>query len=181
MRRAQFEVLGLAVIMIILSVAVFFTLSITNNSTGPDTHTRFQDEQFSQNVLDAMLKTSIEECPRYTVFDAISWQLGAGSAPKTISGNGNCKDNSQSDLTDRFQWINDEIVNRVFEEYSGKDYHLQIRKPVCPEISGEGCEKAVYYSNNCQPLNVGRPGRQIISLYPQGSAEIVLWTCSAST
>jgi len=60
MKKAQMEVLGLAVIVIIVSLGIFFLISFSGE---PEKfHKGFSDEQTIKNLLTSMKRTTVEEC-----------------------------------------------------------------------------------------------------------------------
>src|SRR4051812_34432157 len=59
--KAQFEAMGLAVIVVLLVIGVGLFLYFSLD-TGSDVTQRYKQDQTSQNMVNALLETSIPDC-----------------------------------------------------------------------------------------------------------------------
>lgn len=168
MKQAQFEILGLAIVVIIISVGVLFLLTFTLNTETHDPASQFFNEQFAQNTLDAFLKTThpVAGCEHYDNKEYLNLYV-------TREGEARC--NNQTVLTEIL-----ETLDYVINEYQRVDYKLEVREDICPIGEETACVRIIEHGT-CDPerVNIGRPGRQTIPNYPlPGSTEIVLWLCN---
>lgn len=170
MKKAQFEIMGLAIVMVILSVAVFFLISLSLSDPGDDLAGEFLTEQFAQNTLDAFLKSShpAPGCGRYSVSDHYVWIATNSGPPECVE-----------------QQYTDQLSSMIAQaaQYRGLEYRFQVRQEVCDNPLGSGCTKLVDEgSASCDPTtrNVGRAGRQTLPKDTGGSndMELVLWLCA---
>lgn len=170
MKQAQFEILGLAIVVIIISVGVLFLLTFTLNTETHDPASQFFNEQFAQNTLDAFLKTTHPTigCEQYDNKEYYQLRYITQQGPT------NCREETTQDELE-------ETLNEIINEYQRVEYKFEVRENICPTATGDtNCNKLVEHGT-CEPerTNLGRPGRQTIPKYPlPGSLEIVLWLCN---
>jgi hypothetical protein len=166
MRKGQFEIMGLAIVVVIISMGVFFLLSLSLNGNNSDPAGQFFNEQFAQNTLDVFLKSTHPECPRYEVKDFYQFYILPQSSP-----NDDCK----ADTTNTSLAAN---LTQAIQNYQGVDFRFQVREEVDSTCTTSDCP-AVIDVGTCDTQGVGRPGRQTIPKYPYGSGELefVLWLC----
>lgn len=71
-RNAQMEVMGVAIIVVLIAIALLFVISFKVNSasSAKNTQVAYGSEQLGTNFLAAALKTTV--CPKYTVEDLIA-------------------------------------------------------------------------------------------------------------
>ncbi|MCB9362472.1 hypothetical protein H6504_03470 [Candidatus Woesearchaeota archaeon] len=62
MRKAQMEVLGLMVVVLLLSIAVLFVVTFVFLDETRDPSQQHQESQLSSNLLNAMLQTTAMDC-----------------------------------------------------------------------------------------------------------------------
>ncbi len=170
MKRAQFEIMGLAIIVILVSLMIFFAL-MWGLQEQEDLTGQFLEEQFAQNVIDAIQKTSLTEC-RGTVLDYI-YSQGA-DMPLTAMGNIQDPDcTTDQELDNIADAVRDFIAN-----YQGREFYFAIRDQSCDTFD-KNCGDIFVDRGDCDIQgDVGRPGRQRVSLYPQsGALEMILWVC----
>ena len=158
--------MGLAIVMVLVTVGILFVITFTFNDPGDDAATQFLTDQFSQNILDAYLKSTHPACPAEDVTRYFVWYIN-NDGPES------CREEATWDD------ILEGQIRNALDLYVGRDYLFVVRDRVCPQAFG--CEeREVFRSGACNPelSGVGRAGRQVIPLYPSpDSAEIVLWLC----
>lgn len=162
--------MGLAIAVVIVSVGILFLVSLSLNQPPDDSASVFQQDQFTQNVLDAYLKTSNPDCPARSVARYFVWNV-------TQAGDRDCRD---PETWNRTGGLN-ETLHTAVQNYIGREYRFEVRSEVCAEIYGPGCD-VVMESGTCRPQeeSTGRAGRQTLTKHPQeGSVEIILWLCNA--
>ncbi len=169
MSKGQFEIMGLAIVVVIISVGIFFMLSVSLRPPS-DPVSQGIHQQFAQNVVDALLKTDLDGCP-YTVQDAIVWK--ATDSYPSVPGNPRCA--TPAGLDDIMGNLTQAITM-----YSGMTYHIEIRYPACTSVDSSQCTVIYEKDNGCNPLTqqAGRPGIQPIPTWPKpGQAQLVVWLC----
>lgn len=170
MKQAQFEILGLAVIVIIISIMIFFALSFSLQEQD-DVTGQFLEEQFAQNLIDATLKTSLDGC-RGTISDYLISQ--ATQVPLRPIGNP-----SQQPACATSQGLEEiaDAIETAISLYQNTEFYLEVRPETC-DLFDDDCETLLERGQCDIQESVGRPGRQPLSLYPQtGTMEIILWVC----
>lgn len=191
MRRAQFEIMGLAIVVVIATIGIFFLLSFSIGNEDPqDSTDQFTDEQFTQNVIDALMKTSMEGCETYTIADIIYYHVTGRGEPGSPRPGTRCAEavdegqiGSFSELEERMKFIEEDILEETMNDFRGTPYHFQLRSPECEEtdVYGQDCDTVSYSSQGCDPRvqRTSRPGKQSVRLYPRPDGiQVVLWTCS---
>lgn len=61
--KAQMEIMGLAVIVVLVTVGLFLFVSFTLNKPKPTIDTTYQYDQLSASFVDAFLRTNVPGCP----------------------------------------------------------------------------------------------------------------------
>lgn len=167
MKKAQFEILGLAIAVVLVSVIVLFLVSLSIGDSQEDLTSVFQQDQFTQNLLDAYLKASHPACPDRSAARYFVWNVtGAGSAQ--------CRDPATWDELNR-------TLDTAITQYIGRDYNFTVREKPCDDPFACNTPIAIT-SGNCNPETQGssRAGRQTLTKHPrQGNIEITLWLCQA--
>ena len=168
MRQAQFEILGLAIAVVLVSVIVLFIVTLSLGDSQENLGSVFQQDQFTQNLLDAYLKASNPDCPERSVARYFVWNVtGAGSAQ--------CR-NPETWLK-----LND-TLDTAITQYIGREYNFTVRKEPCEDPFNCDEETIAITSGNCNPQtqDASRAGRQTLTKHPQqGNIEITLWLCQA--
>lgn len=170
MRKAQFEIMGLAIIVIIISIAIFFLLSFSMKPE-PDLTGQFQKEQFLQNAVTAWLDADIQGCEQDIKGYVAHYATGLLT-----------EDGPRCDSPELMDELVDEL-QRMLDNYPViTSYHLSIRYGVCmpiANIDGTNCREK-YSRGNCDPAKRDtRPGREVLPLMPiPGNAEVVLFSCA---
>lgn len=161
--------MGLAIAVVIISVGILFLVTLSLSAPQTDSTATFQEDQFTQNLLDAYLKTSNPDCPQRSVARYFVWNVtGIGSAQ--------CQDPNTWDKLNQ-------TLDTAITTYIGREYKFEVRRDVCADVYGEGsdCVKQIQ-SGNCDPQtqSTGRAGRQTLTKHPlSGEIEIILWLCQA--
>ena len=168
MSRAQFEIMGLAIVMVLVSIGIFFVIALSINDPGTDAAGQFVTDQFSQNLLDAFLKSTHPACPDDQVQDYFLYNA-------TKSGPDECRQAST------WEQLN-QTLNQSIKQYIGREYYFSVRRDVCDGPMNCANNEEELRSGECDPrtATTGRAGRQTIPKYPQtGDVEIILWLCAA--
>jgi hypothetical protein len=163
--KAQFEAMGLAVIVVLVSVGMLLVVYFSFDSTESLSQ-RYENEQLSQNVIEAMLKTSIKDCS-LTVAD-------------TIEDIGIYNRNPCGDSKERLKEAADTILNETLDA-RGRSYYFVVREADANNLPTE----TVYYTGgNCDVSSASTDGagHQPLRLYPSPKTVIVaLWICKEKT
>ena len=166
MKKAQFEILGLAIAVVLVSVVVLFLVSLSLNNPQEDATSIFQQDQFTQNLLDAYLKASHPACPDRSTARFFVWDA-------TNTGNAACREEATWEQLN--QSLDEAITN-----YMGLSYNFTVRDGTCQDPF-ECEEDIVRTSGTCNPQtqSASRAGRQTLTKYPRdGNIEITLWLCN---
>ncbi len=167
MRKGQFEILGLAIAMVLITVMIFFFLSLNTQQPTMDPTQRFINDQFAQNVLNAWIKTTHHECIRHSIGDYFIWKA-------TNRNMGGCENDLYGNA-----FI--EALERSIDEFHGTTYFLSIRREVCDDIfGGPACnELATRGICDIHLQDTSRAGRVLLSKgIGGGNVEIVLFLCN---
>ena len=175
--RAQFEIMGLAVAVIIISVGVFLLLMFGLRQPDPDTTEIFINEQYNQNVLDALMKTSLKGC-RGEVRDLIEWNV-TGAYPPNPPSSSACALGTRG-----VEVVLHSLLDQALRTYNGQPYWFEVRRQPCSASTGGSpkCDMAFEpFNGGCDTVsgNTRRAGKHQIALYPYSNkpAEAVLWIC----
>ena len=170
MKRAQFEIMGLAIIVILVSMMIFFAL-MWGLQERDDITGDFLQTQFAQNLIDATLKTNLVGC-RGTVADYLISQVTQaplrplGEFPDDVSC---ATDQGLIEIAD--------AMEAAVADFYGRPFYFAIRPEVCPVAYDPDCDVLIE-RGTCDPLgNVGQAGRQPLSAWPRPQMEIILWVC----
>jgi hypothetical protein len=153
--KAQFEAMGLAVIVILISLGMVFLLLFSSDekSQAPQ---QYEEQQTAQSVIDAMLQTNIEDCD-LNVAEIIEDAMIRNRNP--------CGDSYQ--VLDNAAGI---MLNDTLEK-RGVYYNFTVQE--------EGND--IFYSKgNCDAVRSDHfaPGVQTLSLYPTTKvAKVTLTLC----
>ena len=168
MKRAQFEILGLAIVMVIVSLGIFLLISLSLSSPDRDPAGQFVDDQFTRRVLDAFLSSNHPGCADYSIADVYVRQA-TGREPTCA------------------QDLNEQAVHEQLEQaintYMGRAYHYQVRESSCEDPFGreDHCDQLIAPSGECNPLTTeqARSARFSLPKHPYGSGAVqaVLWIC----
>ncbi|MFH1849439.1 MAG: hypothetical protein ABH879_04605 [archaeon] len=67
MKRAQTELLGLAVVVLLISVGMLFIVRFSMQTEPSDAKKSFTHSEMASNILSTLLKTNIPDCSKTTV------------------------------------------------------------------------------------------------------------------
>lgn len=174
MRKGQFEILGLAIVVLLLAIVMLFMVRLTFDQ-DEDISQDFFDEQYNQNFVQALRATTLDHCDG-TIADYLVWIVN-GQNPRGPDGDCLSAEKTQEIL---------DLVENTATEYTGKDFYFSVHHDdctnpyLCPEtakIEHEGIELSVA---TCNPLQrgSGRAGIVTLSRFPvPGDIEIVFTTC----
>lgn len=70
-RKAQMELLGLAIIVVIVTIAMFTVLTFVVSKPPRLLHARFVEKELAQNMLGGMLKTTARDCKQLSLGDLL--------------------------------------------------------------------------------------------------------------
>ncbi len=147
MRKGQFEAMGLAMIVVLVSLGMFLMLFFTLNDKKGDFVGRFDSEQLGQNTIDALLKTNIADpaCAASDVADIIEDVVVLQRNP--------CSRPSDEILK--------EIVETILAETLTNDdipYAFTITADNTLILKSGACDVSQY--------QIDRPGEQTLTLFP---------------
>ncbi len=155
--RAQFEAMGLAIIVVLISLGLLVVLlfSVREETDAPE---RYRDQQLAQNIVDALLATSVKDCP-IDIADLIEDVVTTNRNP--------CNVPSEELLKS--------IVGTILSETLEKqDYHYAflIREDV------DGATPILEIKKSCEPglpeQETEEPGNQPITVYPTVQTYMIL-------
>ena len=154
MKHAQFEAMGLAVIVVLIALGMFLLLFFSTSERA-DFGQRYNREQLSQNVVDSMLKTQVEGC-KNTVRDLIE--------DIVVHNRDICGASSQEHLENASRAILDATLTQ-------RGYLFEF------VITGQS--STIYRYGNCDhnQEDTDAPGKQNLTFFPSGSANVNLWMC----
>ena len=154
MRKAQTEIMGLIVIVILLTLGMFLIITFQASKPKPEIKKSFEDDQLASNFLLSFLKTGA--CGKNTMENMI--QDCAVERKITCGGMDSCK------------YINETakiILNKTMDEWS-KKYSFDI----------EGTSEEIKFENSCNRTLEGDSAFQPISLYPYpGTVVLNIYLC----
>lgn len=160
MQRGQFEAMGLALIIVLVSLGLFLLLFFSIERR-PDFADRYNREQLSQNVLDALLRTSAdsEACPGLTVRDLLE--------DIAVSHRNPCASVEYPDSVSLFGNITQAVFTRVFDE-RGLHYRwsVMVRDSASDDTPDPLYPGSIHTTCELQEDQNDRPGQQILPLYP---------------
>ena len=140
MAKGQTEIMGLIVIVVLVTLGMFFMVSFQSQEKQPDIKTNYQDDQLASNFLLTFLKTN-SDCRNYNMEDLI--QDCATDQVITCRGLDSC------------QYINitsEYLLNETLETW-GKRYRFEVDD--------------IVIENNCNSSHERDSAFQPISLYPR--------------
>tara|TARA_Y100000031_G_C8180085_1_gene366009 strand:- start:91 stop:585 length:495 start_codon:yes stop_codon:yes gene_type:complete len=157
-RKGQMELMGLALIVVIMVIALFMAIVFLARSPPSTVKESFQYDQLATNFIVALLKTSDCDVTVEKLIQDCSLQQRI-----TCGGETSC---------DQVKSTIQEIKNNTLDEW-GLYYNLVVDMPVDFEI--------IFASPECaegQQVNRATEGFQPISLYPSpGQATVTLSLC----
>jgi hypothetical protein len=157
--KAQFEAMGLAVIVVLISMGMLFMLFFSFDKET-DVTERFGREQTAQNVVNALLDTSVEGCPldfNGLIEDAVVWQR-----------------NPCGDSKEKIEEVANAILTPTLKDRS-IPYEFTITQQSQNTISN-----VIDPISTCTPLlrQRDKPGRRMLSFYPSPQkATVTLSLC----
>ena len=141
-RKAQAEIFGLAIVMVVLVFSLLIILRLTMKPSGTSFNLK---EEVKKNTIggafvDALLKTTIPECNDYSIQELIEDYVSYDEGQRLIS--------CGSDDSSHFKSVIEEIVTKYFEE-KGWYYKLTIttdtqQEPILELESEEKCKSQSY-------------------------------------
>lgn len=167
-KKGQMEILGIALVVIILIIGVTFMLTLSLKPQERP-HERFMKKQLSQNLVDSITKTNTE-CKGFTFATVL-----ANCANRPPAGSIDCGDGVMT-----CQYANDTIAS-ILDEVLGKmNYQYRFTAkvngihPIFPDMETSRCTQALIESGY---INVETPGIQPFPI-ERGILEIMLQICS---
>jgi len=152
--KAQFEAMGLAIVVVLISLGMFFLLFFSLGKPA-DFGDRYNREQLSQNVVDSMLKTQVEGCTS-TIRDLIE--------DIVVLNRDVCGPTSK----DKLDLAAQKILNATLTD---RGYVF--------EFTITSSQQEIYHYGNCNHTmeDTDAPGKQNLTFFPSGSANVNLWMC----
>ena len=156
-KKGQMEIMGLAIIVILISVAMLFTISFVVLKKPTAYKKEFTQTELASNMLSTMLKTTVPECNRMTIGELYE------DCAKTCEGSNVCTDimeNSQSSCT----YLNTntaDILAKTLEEWH-IDYYFKAETSLCgdgPLIPPLGIECTGAKKHKEYALPIGASGQ----------------------
>ncbi|MBU0471768.1 MAG: hypothetical protein KKF89_05220 [Nanoarchaeota archaeon] len=142
-RKAQMEIMGLLVIVILLTLGMFFVVSFKTQTPKRDIKTSYEDDQLASNFIITLLKTT-SDCTKYNMEELIQ----DCAAEKRLR----CSDMDSCTYVN--QTIND-LLGKTFEKW-GKKFRFEI----------ENMNEGISFESNCGSQDEKDSAFQPISLYP---------------
>ncbi|NQU98093.1 hypothetical protein HQ533_01385 [Candidatus Woesearchaeota archaeon] len=152
-RKAQMEIMGLIVIVILLVLGMVFMVTLQTNRPKNEIKTSYEDDQLASNFIISFLKTN-SECRGYTMEELIQDcatgdRLGCGGSCKYLN-----------------QTLHDTISKTL--DVWGKKYRFEINMP----------NSNIVFNSSCDADDEKDSAFQPISLYPQtGTVVLKLDIC----
>ncbi len=141
-RKAQAEIFGLAIVMVVLVFSLLIILRLTMKPSGTSFNLK---EEVKKNTIggafvDALLKTTVPECNGYSIQELIEDYVSYDEGQRLIS--------CGSDDSGHFKDVVEEIVTKYFNE-KGWYYKLTIttdtqQEPILELESEEKCKSGSY-------------------------------------
>lgn len=157
--RAQFEAMGLAVIVVLVSLGMFLLILFSFNDQG-DAPLRYEHQQLAQNMVDALLKTTIEDCTAdyaAVIEDEMLYQQDI------------CSEDSLTVMATAAS-----VVLGATLEERNMPYNFTIRE----QGAEAGANVLTMGECNTAVADTFAPGRQLLRLYPSpATVEVILWLC----
>lgn len=157
--RAQFEAMGLAFIVILVSLGMFLLILFSFNDQG-DAPLRYEHQQLAQNMVDALLKTTLEGCTSdyaAVIEDEMLYQQDiCGEESLTVMRGAAAT-----------------VLGATLEKRD-MPYNFTIRE------QGANAGDNVLSMGTCDTAtsDTFAPGRQLLRLYPSpATVEVILWLC----
>lgn len=164
-RRAQQEIIGLVIIVLIVSMAMLIYLSSkaeeAEENQGTNIHKEYAYNELAMSFLDTLIDTSVCNVD----IDKLVRDCGSRQEIVCSDGKTSCEKLNETII---------EIKNDTLDVW-GMPYGLIINYPQGAHDDYE------YVRNNCTNETTGRsaPGWIPVSLHPQGTAMIELGICSS--
>lgn len=114
-KRAQMEILGLAIVMLIIFLAMFFMTKILTAKKPSQARQDFVTEQLALNMVSTFFGTSARECSRLTMTELLQ-DCAKGVEIK-------CEDLASSDSCKYFELTAKEILDKTLVIWNAK-YHF---------------------------------------------------------
>lgn len=172
MKKAQTEIVGLMIIVVIISVGMLFYLSYSLSDVGFEGNVsdsirkEYIDNELSMSFVQTLVRTTIPECNDLPL-DVLIKDVGTGAYELNCFTSGKDID----------QFLDDDVLSPIKErtlDFWGKSYYLAINYNNGQPINDLG-------TGDCKPGTIGRrpPGIQPIPYYPEpGTAFLELAICN---
>ena len=141
-RKAQTETMGLAIIVVLVSVIMLFAIKFSVFKEPSETKKDYTHGEIASNLLGAMLKTTVQNCKGYSVTELLQ---DCGSK-KSID----CEDGF-ADSCDTVGNVIQTIFHETLEAWN-KDYYFKA-------VSSLDANPILTEGNNC-------PGEKRLRVYP---------------
>ncbi|MFC2135435.1 hypothetical protein ACFLTH_12550 [Bacteroidota bacterium] len=156
-RKGQMEIMGLIVIVILLTIGMFFIISFKTQTSQPQVKKTYEQDQLASNFLIAFLKTD-SGCSNLDLKKLVQ----DCAADQNI----NCKGKDSCEFVNNTMNI---ILKNTFDEW-GKNYSLTTNGMGTKDINFDYCHENANRESAFQP----------ISLYPYpGTVTMKLDLCNS--
>ena len=167
-KKAQTEIIGLVIIVIIITIAMLFYLSNSiSNSADSNTDNikkKFIDNELSMSFVQTLVRTTIPQCNDLS-FDKLIKDCGLEQGFIRCSGGDSCE---------ILRTVSQQIIEETLVNW-GKAYSFKINFGGSSDI-----EPIVFETSDCSVSTLGRqsPGVQPIPYFPEtGTAFLELAIC----
>ena len=133
-KKSQMEILGLAIVVVILLVGIAIFAKIRQNKQ-PDSRNDFISSELASNMINTFLKTSAKDCSQLTMSELL-YDCARGT--ELI-----CNDAANSNSCDYVKLTADDIFQKTFDKWKIKYEFLaytDINSPLVKVNSGEPCK-----------------------------------------
>jgi hypothetical protein len=161
-KKAQMEMIGLVIIVFLLSLGMFFLVSVTNEDNAESKSINPQDLELAQNTIDAIKYIKLDCNGKKIGFDDLIINMAINDENQQIMCNGQSSQHYVNNTVSK-------ILKATLGNWS-KAYYFVI-------IKNEGREGEKEYfslsSHNCTKNSEGTPGEQPFPIYG-GAQEVTM-------
>ncbi len=165
MKRSQAEIMGLAIIVLLISVGFIFYVAFTVTKTPSRVAEVYKYDQMGENMVNALLEITVPDCEDYSIEQLIS--------DCAMQERIRCPASSCDELRDVIETIFEGTLNHWYVSY-----YFTIKKDdndiMTPINAGDYNEE-----RSCDPENdeTERPGWLPVSVFPYGDVIVRLDIC----